>query len=103
MDAMNERIFRLAAEAMATMTGNPDADFQTVRQQVNAGEIVFAVWPDSSKASGFDFISVKGSAILEFMASSGVPEELVITAIPCNDVNQAEALRQMIAKRHGKL
>ena len=82
-------ILQKAAEVGPTL----DEDMNKVISLVNDHELVWAVWQDVTEQGGVGSLIVKGIAQLEQTASGGEKMQMTWTAIPCNDYEQAEALR----------
>lgn len=89
----------MANAVKAKMTGIPERDFEIVCTHVRDADIVMAVWQDPRETQGVGLLLIKGEAVLDNIATNNVAEEVTTAAIPCGSVEQAEALRQVAAKK----
>jgi hypothetical protein len=83
------KLVEIAEDANAALTG---ADAGNIRWHIERCDMVFALWPDSSKPQGIGLLCLKGQSwLLEIVASGKVLGGETL-AIPCRDADQAQAL-----------
>lgn len=81
----------LAERLRRTIMDLADSDrFPFVSQRVAESQVVFGVWPDTAGNEGSGFHLIKGRGYLAAL-SGELPDESIMTAIPCVGMEQAVA------------
>jgi hypothetical protein len=96
-----ERMVAIANDVGKELGALPDdaARYDMVKQIMDSAEVVFAVWTDKSAEDGVGQMLVKGSQLVRQVIADKTAVQMRVAAIPCNSVEQAEALRNELGER----
>lgn len=101
-DEIGERVElteRLVEMATASQVRNTD----DLRRVFETHDVVFGVWADPEAEYGAGVMLIKGVGQMDQIVFSGISEDASITAVPCRNPEEAEAMRQVfgdVAKAH---
>ncbi len=90
---------RLVEMAIASPVRNTD----DLRRVFETHDVVFGVWQDAEAEDGVGVMLIKGVGSLDQIVFSKISEQASVTAVPCRDPEEAEAMRQVfgdVAKAH---
>jgi hypothetical protein len=73
---------------------NPVTDAADLEQCIRDHDLVFGVWQEDGAPLGVGTSIIKGKGTLERIKRT-TAEGLAITAVPCRDAEEAEAMRQL--------
>ena len=99
---VSEFLKQFEQKMIIAATGNRqlmDGTMGPVYAICDAEDIVFGVWPDATKPTGFEMKAIKGDAVMKFVLATGVAQSFGFSAIPCTCHDQAEALRRVLLDR----
>ncbi len=91
-------VAHMANENAKILTGR----YLEVQAIIDRHEIVFAVWQDFNEPQGVGILLVKGKNDIREIAVSDAASLKMMTAIPCIEYEQAEALRLHIGERDSR-
>ena len=66
-----------------------------LRQVMEAHDVVFAVWQDAGEPDGVGIKLIKGDALLHTSVDTHRTLSTSLTAIPCGELEEAEAIRRV--------
>ena len=66
-----------------------------LRQIIESHDVVFAVWQDASQPDGVGITLIRGDALLDTSVDTHHPLSTNLTAIPCAEFEEAEAMRKV--------
>ncbi len=78
-------------------------DTDDLRRVFETHDVVFGVWTDPEAEYGAGVMLIKGVGQMDQIVFSGISQEMSVTAVPCRDPDEAEAMRQVfgdVAKAH---
>ncbi|KQZ00828.1 hypothetical protein ASD45_08140 [Pseudolabrys sp. Root1462] len=88
----NAQLLQMARDNLTRFTAAP-APAEALRKAIEAHDIVFALYPDSSSARGFDTYLIKGKPLVPGASQEDLAR-LPTTAVPCADLEEAIALER---------
>lgn len=91
-ESILKRLVALANECIAA--GYPETVAE-LRNVIETYDVVFGVWQDDEEPNGVGTMFIKGEATMRDIIESNTGQPLRHTVIPCLDVDQAEAIREM--------
>ncbi len=94
IDEMKQIIVASANANRAKLT----TSIEPVRQILDASDVVFGVWNDAVEPDGVGMLLIKGHQKLREIMASGT-QGCAISGIPCINIEQAEALRQVLGEQ----
>ncbi len=90
-DATNLDLVRDLVERASANTITDAADLD---QCIRAHDLVFGIWPEDGLSLGVGYSIIKGRGALERIKRAE-SEGLAITAVPCLNAEEAEAMREL--------
>ncbi len=75
-----------------------DGTLEPVMGLIEAGDVVVAVWADTTAPLGIDLLSLKGNRLLREMMAGEHPgrKQLRITVVPCRSYDHAVAAKETL-------
>jgi hypothetical protein len=102
-DDMRRRMTDVANKHREEMRGMSEKEaLQFVNQVINGAEIVWGVYQDATQPNGVGIHIIKGRRALSTIVGSeqfvgkGFAFEMRMSAVPCNDLEQAVATEQVL-------
>lgn len=71
-----------------------------LREIIAGSDIVWGIWQDESCPYGVDSMIIKGRGRLMLIGQSVSSVAVTMTAVPCREIAEAEAMRQVVG--HGR-
>lgn len=87
----NAELLQMARENLARL-GAAAQPAEALRQVIEAHDLVFALYPDSS-SQGFDSYLIKGKPLVVGASDEDIARRAT-TAVPCSDLEEAMALER---------
>ena len=98
--AQNKEGFVQALVAMANeraVSGFPSTSDE-LRDVIEDHDVVFGVWQDASQPMGVGWRLIKGDAFLHVSVDEHGRMKTKMTAIPCREAEEAEAMRRVFGE-----
>ena len=91
---LNKTNFKKQLVDMANDFGE-NCDARAVNEAIESSDVVFGVYQDVTENHGVGFVIIKGELEVENIVNSKVERDMVTTAIPCRNGEEAWALRKV--------
>jgi hypothetical protein len=103
-DDIKKIAVKMANEHGRAMRGmSEEAAFVYIKDVIDNADIVFGVWQDSDEPLGVGTLIIKGENQIQAAVAGDEPTKRSITAIPCNEAEQAFAVRDTLGDGAAKL
>lgn len=97
LDSFVRRLVDIANQHATDMKGMSEkAALAHVNAIIDAGQIVFGVYQDPLSSCGVGYKIIKGARELGVVAVTGRSEQFSISAVPCDNVEQATAAAALL-------
>jgi hypothetical protein len=75
-----------------------DGTTAPVKRLFQEADVVFGVWPDTTKPYGMDMITLKGTRVLRECVANNVNVDARVTVVPCDCYQRALAAKEVFGE-----
>jgi hypothetical protein len=90
----DDQYIDMVRDLVEKANANPIVDATDLEQCIREHDLVFGVWQEEGTPLGIGTSIIKGKGTLERIKRAET-EGMMITAVPCRNADEAEAMRQL--------